>query len=166
MADTYLTHDELVAFIATLPTRRLAASALIRDESGRILAVKPNYRDGWALPGGTVEAHEAPQDGCFREVLEEVGLHLEPGRVVMIYHGLDMGVWGDSTYYLYDGGVIATDTPITLQEEELIEYAWLSEDQLEEHFGRAFAARLSASLRALETGEVLELSSSENLHQK
>ena len=51
MRDTYLSDEELKAFIATLPTRRLAAGALIRNERGEMLLVKPNYKDGWILPG-------------------------------------------------------------------------------------------------------------------
>ncbi|WP_068170166.1 NUDIX hydrolase [Rothia sp. ND6WE1A] len=159
MADTYLSHDELVKFIATLPTRRLAAGALIRDEQNRLLAVEPNYRDGWALPGGTVEAGEAPQQGCFREVQEEVGLDLALGRVLLIFHGLSRGVWGDSTYYIYDGGQIPSDAVITLQEDELLSYRWIEPAAFENHFGESFAARLKACYRALETGETVELSS-------
>ena len=60
MKDSYLSDEELKAFIATLPTRRLAAGALIRNERGEMLLVKPNYKDGWILPGGTVEAGELP----------------------------------------------------------------------------------------------------------
>ena len=73
MRDTYLSDEELKAFIATLPTRRLAAGALIRNERGEMLLVKPNYKDGWILPGGTVEAGEAPKPGCEREIVEELG---------------------------------------------------------------------------------------------
>ena len=47
MKDSYLSDEELKAFIATLPTRRLAAGALIRNERGEMLLVKPNYKDGW-----------------------------------------------------------------------------------------------------------------------
>ncbi|SCG08225.1 hypothetical protein GA0115255_123631, partial [Streptomyces sp. Ncost-T6T-2b] len=32
------------------------AASLFRDADGRILLVEPNYRKGWALPGGTVES--------------------------------------------------------------------------------------------------------------
>ena len=44
MKDSYLSDEELKAFIATLPTRRLAAGALIRNERGEMLLVKPNYK--------------------------------------------------------------------------------------------------------------------------
>jgi len=67
MKDTYLSHEELVAFIASLPTRRLAAGALIRNEEGELLVVKPNYKDGWILPGGTVESGEQDASVRFRK---------------------------------------------------------------------------------------------------
>lgn len=79
MKDSYLSDEELKAFIATLPTRRLAAGALIRNERGEMLLVKPNYKDGWILPGGTVEAGEAPKPGCEREIVEELGPGPEAG---------------------------------------------------------------------------------------
>ena len=114
MADTYLSPEDFRAFVASLPRRRLAAGALITDPNGSVLVAKPNYKDGWTLPGGTVEAGEAPQEGCFREVVEETGLRLEPGRLLLIFHGLSMGEWGDSAYFLYDGGTIPADAPIRL----------------------------------------------------
>ncbi|MDO4898339.1 MAG: NUDIX hydrolase [Rothia sp. (in: high G+C Gram-positive bacteria)] len=159
MVDSYLPEEELKAFIASLPTRRLASGAVIRNEAGQMLCVKPNYKDGWTIPGGTVEAGEAPKPGCFREVLEEVGLELPEGRLLTVFHGLRQGIWGDSTYYLYDGGVIASDTPIRLQEEELTEYRWVAPVDFDAYFGHKQATRLRYAYRALETGEVVELSS-------
>ena len=161
MKDSYLNREELVKFIATLPTRRLAAGAVIRNEHGELLLVQPNYKDGWILPGGTVEAGEAPKPGCFREVEEELGLRLAPGRLLLVFHGLARGVWGDSTYYMYDAGVIAKNTPVTLQTEELITYEWVAPEQLQEYVNPGFAERLHDCLRALRTGEVVEVSSDE-----
>ncbi|MFW0178932.1 NUDIX domain-containing protein [Rothia sp. P7208] len=162
MADTYLSEEELIQFIATLPTRRMAAGALIRNEKNEFLAVQPNYRDGWALPGGTVETGEAPQRGCFREVLEEVGLDLTPGRLLVIFHGLQMGVWGDSSYYFYDGGVIDSDTPINVQSEELLGYRWVALDDAAQYFKHSLADRLRTCYEALETGQMIELSSEDS----
>ncbi|CAL8898374.1 hypothetical protein KVA01_19240 [Kocuria varians] len=153
---SYLPDDELREFIATLPTRRLASAALIRDENGRVLAVEPNYKDGWTLPGGTVEAGEDPRTGCFREVVEEVGLHLPEGRLLAVSHGVAMGMWGDSVSFLYDGGRIPSDTPITVQEEELLSYRWVAPQDLETVMPASLAEHLRAALEALETGTVVE----------
>lgn len=43
-----------------MATPRVAAGVLIRDAAGRILLVKPTYKDGWEIPGGYVEPDESP----------------------------------------------------------------------------------------------------------
>jgi len=153
---SYLPDDELREFIATLPTRRLASAAVIRDENGRVLAVEPNYKDGWTLPGGTVEAGEDPRTGCFREVVEEVGLHLPEGRLIAVTHGVSMGMWGDSVSFLYDGGRVPSDTPITVQEEALLSYRWVAPEDLETVMSPGMAVHLRAAIEALESGTVVE----------
>ena len=68
-------------YVASLARKRMAASALFRDELGRPLLVDPVYKDPWDLPGGAVEAEESPHAACRREVAEELGLDRSPGRV-------------------------------------------------------------------------------------
>ena len=46
---------------AGLPGVVVAAGALITDPGGRVLVVKPNYRDRWTIPGGICEFGEPPQ---------------------------------------------------------------------------------------------------------
>ncbi len=41
-------------------TPRVAAGVLFRDAAGRVLLVKPTYKDGWEIPGGYVERGESP----------------------------------------------------------------------------------------------------------
>lgn len=153
---SYLPEPELRQFIATLPTRRMASAAVIRDENGRVLTVEPNYKSEWTLPGGTVEAGEDPRSACFREVVEEVGLHLPEGRLLVLTHGLSMGMWGDSVSFLYDGGVIPSDTEITVQAEELLSYRWVTPGDLETVLPRGVASRVRDGLTALAEGTVVE----------
>ncbi|MGX5357613.1 NUDIX domain-containing protein [Kocuria sp. KH4] len=154
---SYLSEPELKKFVDSLPTRRLAAEALIRDPQGRVLLVEPNYKADWTVPGGTVEAGEDPRTGCFREVVEEVGLHLAPGRLLVVAHGVAMGIWGDSVSFVYDGGVIAADTPITVQEEELLSHRWTAPEELDAYLRPGLAHRLRTALDALADGTVAEL---------
>ena len=58
-------------------TTILAAGAVIRDSSGRILLVlrsRPPQAGCWSLPGGRVEQGESFPQAVEREVLEETGL--------------------------------------------------------------------------------------------
>ncbi len=41
---------------------------------------------GWGLPGGGVDHGEHPRDALRREVYEESGLHVEPRRLLDVYH--------------------------------------------------------------------------------
>jgi ADP-ribose pyrophosphatase YjhB (NUDIX family) len=86
-----------------IATPLLAAGALIRDYEGRILLVKPTYKDGWEIPGGAVEPGESPAEACSRELAEEIGLHRRPGRMLLVDWAPDTG---DRLLFLFDGGTL------------------------------------------------------------
>ncbi len=63
----------------------VSAGAIILDQGGGLLILKPTYKSGWTIPGGIMEADgESPWDACQREVLEETGLILDAGRLVCV----------------------------------------------------------------------------------
>ncbi|MFB7264445.1 NUDIX domain-containing protein, partial [Streptomyces nojiriensis] len=72
------TADDYATYIASLPRVLAGAAALYRDAEGRVLLVEPNYREGWTLPGGTIESDrdESPRTAARRESAEEIGLDL------------------------------------------------------------------------------------------
>ena len=73
----------------SLPQRqRVAAYALIRRGADEVLLTRlaPQIRfRGWTLPGGGVDHGEHPREALRREVLEESGLHAEPGQILDVY---------------------------------------------------------------------------------
>jgi 8-oxo-dGTP diphosphatase len=68
-----------------VPRIPASAGALIFDMAGRLLILKPNYKKGWTIPGGQIEADgESPWEACRRETREECGLEIADGRLVCV----------------------------------------------------------------------------------
>ncbi|MFF9127771.1 NUDIX domain-containing protein [Streptomyces sp. NPDC014889] len=150
-----MTTADYATYIAGLPRVLAAAACVFRDAEGHVLLVEPNYRDGWTLPGGTVESDdgETPRQGARRETLEEIGLDREPGRLLVVD-------WVPGTgrpplvAYLYDGGLLTDDDlkAIRLQEEELLSWRLVARDDLTAHLPGALGRRVLTALDILTDG--------------
>ncbi|WP_432133825.1 MULTISPECIES: NUDIX domain-containing protein [unclassified Streptomyces] len=150
-----MTTDDYAAYIASLPRVLAGAAALFRDAEGRVLLVEPNYREGWALPGGTIESDsgETPREGARRESMEEIGLDRELGRLLAVdwVHGADRP---PVVAYVYDGGVLGEDDlkAIRLQESELLSWRLVAREDLTGHLLGALGRRVHVALDVLADG--------------
>ncbi|WP_422934885.1 NUDIX domain-containing protein [Sinomonas sp. P47F7] len=144
-------------YFRTLPRRRVAAGLVIRDGDGRVLVVKPNYKDGWLLPGGTVDPGEAPRTAARREGREELGLDIEPGALLLVAHSAFPDPIGDGLSFLYDGGQLPEGAEVVLQEEELTEWKFLADEDFASHFGAHGAQNVRSALTGLAEGRTVEL---------
>ncbi len=70
--------------LSQLPGKQIGCSALLFNNEGYLLIVKPIYRSGWLLPGGFVEEGESPLQGCIREVKEELYIDVFPKKLLCI----------------------------------------------------------------------------------
>jgi 8-oxo-dGTP diphosphatase len=59
------------------PSFTVGAICRIERADGRVLLVRQVYRGKWGIPGGLLARREHAADAARREVLEEVGLHVE-----------------------------------------------------------------------------------------
>ncbi|SFF65569.1 NUDIX domain-containing protein [Streptomyces mirabilis] len=150
-----MTTPDFATYIAGLPRVLAGAAALFRDGDGRVLLVEPNYREGWALPGGTVESDdgETPRQGARRETAEEIGLDVELGPLLAVdwVHGTARP---PLVAYLYDGGVLGERElkAIRLQEEELLSWRLVPREELAEYLPGALGRRVLAALDVLTEG--------------
>lgn len=145
---------------ASLPTMYGTAAALITASSGEVLLVKPNYRDYWSVPGGILEDAEAPEDGCAREVLEEIGLGLPAGPLLAVQWIAPSGDRPKPLIaFMFDGGVLDDFSGIVLQESELDDYRLVPPAELGEYVPKHLEARVRGALSARETGIPVYLTS-------
>jgi len=64
----------------------ICAGAVIRDGANRLLMVRRKNRPAqglWSLPGGRVEPGETHAEAAAREVLEETGLAVDVGELLI-----------------------------------------------------------------------------------
>ncbi len=141
-----------------LPGVVVAAGGAVTDRDGRILLVKPNYRNHWTVPGGICEYRESPQEGAARELAEELGLPLAVGRLLVVDWSLQ---YGDQhrpiMHFVFDAGTLADASGITLQRAELDDIRFTAEAELPSYLPPHVLTRVTGALRALRTGETLFL---------
>jgi 8-oxo-dGTP diphosphatase len=59
--------------------------AVVKDGQGRLLLIKRGHEPSaglWSLPGGRIEPGETDAEALVREMLEETGLKVAPGRLL------------------------------------------------------------------------------------
>jgi 8-oxo-dGTP pyrophosphatase MutT (NUDIX family) len=136
-------------FYAGLSKVVAAAAGFITDPSGRVLLVKPNYRDHWGWPGGHVDEGESPDVACAREVLEELGLQPPVGRLLVVH-------WVPPiedrplplVHFLFDCGTVVDGNSIILQAEELDGYGFFTAEEAASIMPSYLATRLTAAQTA------------------
>jgi ADP-ribose pyrophosphatase YjhB (NUDIX family) len=138
-----------------MPSKIVAAGALIRDDLGRILLVEPVYKPTWDIPGGVVETNETPLDACRRELREELGVDLPLSRLLVIDWVPQQGASHDALLFIFDGGILAPDQAarITLQQDELTSARFLTLPEATDRIRPSAARRLAAALDAARSSD-------------
>ena len=96
---------------------KTGAFAVILDDERRVLLCHRRDMDAWNLPGGGVEASEAPWDAVVREVREEVGLEATVVRLTGLYWKPDT----DELVFNFECRVLS-GTPGTSDEADAARY--------------------------------------------
>jgi len=140
----------------------MSSGALILDETESILLVKPNYREGWLIPGGIVESDESPREACSRELREELGFKLTVSELLCVDYNPSTTDSTESVHFVFFGGLISAEkiNEIQLCEKELSESNFfglenslsLVNDRLSRRLRKAFQAYKNSTVLYLENG--------------
>jgi 8-oxo-dGTP pyrophosphatase MutT (NUDIX family) len=144
-----------VDFTTTLPRKRMGAGVLIRHaDDDRVLLVEPTYKDRWEVPGGVVEADESPYAAAARELTEELGLVIAPGRLLVVDWVAPRDGRTEGIMFVYDGGTLdpATAAGIVLPDGELRGWAWSTPEQADTRLLPVLARRVAAARQAVRDG--------------
>lgn len=146
-------------FTATLPRKRMAAGVLLSDALGRVLLVEPSYKPDWEIPGGSVEAGESPYRAAAREVQEELGLVVTPGRLLVTDWVPPRANRTEGLMMVFDGGLATPEWTdrIQLPVAELRSWAWCAAQRAGERLSPLLARRVAAAVRARDEGTTVFL---------
>ncbi|MGV1010448.1 MAG: NUDIX hydrolase [Dermatophilaceae bacterium] len=133
---------------ATLPRKRAIAQLLVRDPGGRVLLCQLTYKRDWDLLGGVVEPGESPRVGAGREAAEELGLVVEPGRLLLTDWLPPWGGWDDAVGLVFDGGVLDASAleRVVLAPKEIRSVAFCTPDEVARLAADFTARRIAAAL--------------------
>ncbi len=109
-----------------LPKKQVGTAVLFFNTKEELLIVKPDYREGWLVPGGATDDNESPLHCAIRETKEEIGLEISELHLVGIYYAHKKGVFTDSLKFIFSGGTLTEQqiSEIKLQTEELEKYSF------------------------------------------
>ncbi|MDP3983547.1 MAG: NUDIX hydrolase [Acidimicrobiia bacterium] len=146
-------------YVKRLPGKRVGVGCVLGDNQGRIVVVKPTYKQGWSIPGGGVDVNESPWQACKRELREELGLELDPGSFLCLDYLGPRDGFEESIQILYDGGELTPDqlNAVVIPTDELEQWALVSRGEAEAILRPELGRRVAAVQGLLGTGTSIYL---------
>jgi len=144
-------------YAASLNRKRTAAGVLLRDDRSRVLLVETTYKPDWEIPGGAVEAEEAPWVTAARELHEELGIVHALGALLVIDHIPTQGVMPEGLAFVFDGGLITEREVrgIRSTDPEIRSVGLYSLAEAEQLVKPILHGRIGAALHAVNSGETV-----------
>ncbi|MDR6593697.1 NUDIX domain-containing protein [Saccharothrix longispora] len=141
-------------YAASLNRKRTSAGVLFRDGVGRVLLVETTYKRAWEIPGGSVDADEAPWRTAVREVAEEIHLDRPLGRLLLIDYVPTDGPMPEGLAFIFDGGLITEEEVAGIEptDPEIRSVGLYTPGAARDLVKPILARRIEAALDAVTTG--------------
>jgi 8-oxo-dGTP pyrophosphatase MutT (NUDIX family) len=141
-------------YARSLNRKRVAAGVVYRDDRRRVLLVETSYKAEWDIPGGAVEADEAPWRTARREVREELGLDKPLGRLLAIDYIPTDSPMPEGMAFLWDGGILTDEEVdgISLTDPEILSIKFCTTEDIARLVKPTLAGRITAALLSVERG--------------
>ena len=105
--------------------------ALIANSNGEILLVK-SYKWGnkYTVPGGHIELGERSEEAVKREIKEEVGIDVEPVKILLVQEAIFPKDYIKHEHYIFMDYLCRTSSSaVRLDNKEIQEYLWTNPDR-------------------------------------
>jgi 8-oxo-dGTP pyrophosphatase MutT (NUDIX family) len=117
----------------------VSVAGVVTDERGRVLLVRRADNDEWEAPGGVVERDEDLLSALAREVHEESGFRVRPGRLTGVYKNMALGIVALVFRCTPDEGNASTSGETTA-------VRWVAPDELPRLVGERLRVRIEDAL--------------------
>ena len=146
-------------FYQALPTKRGAAGVIFFNGKKEILIVKPNYRDGWLLPGGAIDDNESPRQAAIREIKEELDLQINNLQLVCVDYKIKHDYKPEGYFFVFYGGKLSNKEieNIKLQDKELTEMKFVDMTEAKGKLMPGIVNRLDEVMVAIKNNRIVYL---------
>lgn len=109
---------------------KISLRAIIVRGNKILLNRDSDDKDIWELPGGRLHIDEAPETGLQREILEELGVEINPGAVVYVEQFKQTRTKEPSFMVTYKATLKDPSAPFVFRDGEVAEIKWITKEQL------------------------------------
>lgn len=149
-------HLPRAEWLSTTPRAWMCTAAVVTAPDGRLLMVKAAGATMWNFAGGMLDSHEAAPEGAARELREETGLDLAPGRLLAVsWQHPEPGLDHPIVQFFHDFGTVDPDrVQLSCEDGEIEGWGWFLPAELDCATGATRAKLARVALGARKTGEV------------